>query len=267
MPRRVRRFREDDFMQGPPSVRRPIGSSAAAAAAAAAAVAATRSTSPFTRPGRISGPTRIPSMTRLQSRAVAPFAGQRELKYLDTQLTGMPFGTSGAGRVVCLNALAEGADNTGRVGRQVFIKSVELRGLINSDPQVTAATLCRMLIIWDNANNSSPTVPVGSDILQTDTSTSMPNVNNAFRFTILWDQQFALGPDVAATPGTSHVIWNPTVPVHKYLPVGASTIYSATTAGIGTITSGSLLFFTIGDSAPSYPFQFNGFARIRFTDG
>jgi len=99
-------------MQGPPSVRRPAGmtASSAAAAAAAAAVAATRSTSPFTRPGRISGPTRIPSMTRLQSRAVAPFAGQRELKYLDTELTGMPFGTSGAGRVVCLNALAEGAD-------------------------------------------------------------------------------------------------------------------------------------------------------------
>jgi len=198
--------------------------------------------------------------------AIAPFGGRKELKYVDTDLTAGTSVYDTTGLATCVNMLAIGDDNTTRDGRQCTIKSVQIKGSVRYVDGSVESTRCRTMLIWDNANNSASTTSaqlIGAALTAT-TSYSFPTVDNAQRFTILWDNALSLGQfnntATISSDGGAHAI------VDYYKKLNLVTQYSGTSAAIGSIQNGSPWFVTLGDRAAAAAFQFNGNIRVRFTD-
>jgi len=191
--------------------------------------------------------------------AIAAYGGRQELKYVDTTISqNMTVGTDD---VVPLNLLAVGDDNTSRDGRQVCIKSVQLKCRAIVGPGAAAgAQVGRALLVWDNAVNSGA-VPTATTILTVDSDAGFPVVDQANRFTILWDSKYPFGPNIqtatqAQADSTCYV-------VDVYKRLNHITQYSGTTAAIGSIQNGALYLMTTGSGAGAV---LAGQARVRFTD-
>jgi len=194
--------------------------------------------------------------------AIANYGGRKELKYVDVAEASYLCDT--VGTVTCLNLLAVGDDNTTRDGRQVTIKSVQIRGIIEPVDTNTLHSYNRVMLVWDNASNSG-TIATIAMILAAATSNSFPLVDNANRFTILSDQCFALGS--FNNTATQSVAGSPNVyTVDLYKRINQVTQYSGTTAAIGSIQNGALLLVTIGNQAAASAAVAKIATRVRFTD-
>jgi len=194
--------------------------------------------------------------------AIAAFGGRRELKYLDTANASYACDTTGS--VTCLNLIPVGDDNNTRDGRQITIKSVQGRGIVRPQDNTTTFTLARVMLVWDNAVNSG-TIATIANILTASSSKSFPLIDNAQRFTVLYDSTFALGgiSDVA----TQTFAGSPTVQEFSvYKKMNSVVQYSGTTAAIGSIQNGGLLLVTIGDQGAANAADLSAAFRIRFTD-
>jgi len=194
--------------------------------------------------------------------AIAAYGGRQELKYVDIASAGYAGDTTGS--VTALNLLAVGDDNTSRDGRQVCIKSVQVRGSVFPQDPSTQPTMVRLLLVWDNAVNSGAIATV-AQILSAAHSNSFPLIDNANRFTILSDQQFCVGG--FSTVATQSYAGSPMIlPVSIYKKLNLVTQYSGTTAAIGSIQNGGLLMVTIGDQPAAAGAAFSLATRVRFTD-
>jgi len=194
--------------------------------------------------------------------AIAPFAGRRELKYLD--IASATYAADTTGTVTALNLLAVGDDNTSRDGRQVTIKSVQVRGYLEPQDATTVPTKCRILLVWDNAVNSG-TIATVTDILTASTSVSFPKIDNSRRFTILVDHSFTAG-GVSNVASQTYAQGQITEDIEIYKKLNLITQYSGTTAAIGSIQNGALLMVTIGSNAAASASEALLATRIRFTD-
>jgi len=194
--------------------------------------------------------------------AIAPFGGRKELKYVD--LASASYVSDTTGTVTLLNGIAVGDDNTSRDGRQVTIKSVQVRGILQPVDAGTSPGKSRLLLVWDNAANSGAIATV-AQILSASTANSFPLIDNAQRFTILHDESNSLGGyDQTATQA---VAGSPTVvDINIYKRVNAVTQYSGTAATIGSIQNGALLMVTIGTNVANNGGTFVVATRVRFTD-
>lgn len=197
--------------------------------------------------------------------AIAPFGGRKELKYVDTVLADKDFDTTGS--VTALNLIAVGDDNVNRDGRQVTIKSVQLKCVIRPIDSAVAENSCRCLLVWDNAVNSG-TIATVANILTTAVPEAFPNIDNAKRFTILKDSHIHFGPNTSDTVQLTYGNSAKNYPTWDvYQKINKVTQYSGTTAAIGSIQNGGLLLVTIGDVAPGTAnYKLDGQARVRFTD-
>lgn len=185
-------------------------------------------------------------------------ASAQELKYVDTAIS--QFCLAAGGVVTPLNLLAVGDDNTTRDGRQVCLKSVQLKCRV-FNAVGGAAQKARVMLVWDNAVNSGA-VPALTTILTADSDAGFPNIDNANRFSILWDSAYALGPNVttATQAQADSVIYDCCI----YKRLNAITQYSGTTAAIGSIQNGALYLVTTGSAGSGATII--GAARVRFTD-
>jgi len=188
-------------------------------------------------------------------------SNRNELKYVDIASAGYAGDTTGS--VTPLNLLAVGDDNTSRDGRQVTIKSVQVRGSVFPQDPSTQPTMVRLLLVWDNAANGA--LATIAQILSAAHSNSFPLIDNANRFTILCDQQFCVGG--FSTVATQSYAGSPMVlPVSIYKRLNTVTQYSGTTAAIASVQNGALLMVTIGDQAAGAGAAFGLATRVRFTD-
>jgi len=194
--------------------------------------------------------------------AIAPYGGRRELKYVDIASAAYACDTTGS--VTALNLLAIGDDNTTRDGRQVTIKSVQVRGLIRPNDSIVNPSLARVMLVWDNAVNSG-TIATIAQILTAADSKSFPLIDNSNRFTILSDDSFALAEQ--SSTATQSFAGAPMVHCYeKYLRINQVTQYSGTTAAIGSIQNGALYLVTIGSQAAGAGSTLDAATRVRFTD-
>jgi len=194
--------------------------------------------------------------------AIAPFGGRRELKYVDVSSAGYACDTTGS--VTALNLIAVGDDNNTRDGRQVTLKSVQVKGLLKPVDDDSNDSLVRWLLVWDNAVNSGA-LPAISDILTTSNALSFPKIDNNQRFTILHDEHFAIGKrSTSATQ--SFAAGQQVCPVNFYKSLNLETKFSGTTAAIGSIQNGGLYLVTIGTQAVNAGGTFDAATRVRFTD-
>lgn len=184
-----------------------------------------------------------------------------ELKYVD--IASATYVADTTGTVTLLNGIATGDDNTTRDGRQVTIKSVQVRGLVQQTDQITANTRARIILVWDNAANGA--LASVTDILTAANSASFPKVDNAYRFTILLDKSFAVaGNNNTATQAYSSGQGVYCVDLYKSL--GVITQYGGSTNGIASIQNGALLMVTVGDTTSLNGATFQVATRVRFTE-
>ena len=194
--------------------------------------------------------------------SIAPFGGRKELKYVDIAAGDLACDTTGS--VSCLNLLAVGDDNNTRDGRQCTIKSVQLKGQVAANSAAVNPQKARVMLVWDNAVNSG-TIATIAQILTASTANSFPLVDNAQRFTVLWDSNYVLG--LRSTVATSSVADAVAYDVDYYRKLDNVTQYSGTTAAIGSIQNGGLLLVTIGSvAAGTAAATLNIATRVRFTD-
>jgi len=194
--------------------------------------------------------------------AVAPYGGRQELKYND--IASANYICDSTGTVTLLNGLAIGDDNTTRDGRQVCIKSVQLKGFVFPVDDTTSHQKVRVVLVWDNSVNGGA-APTIATIFGSASGNSFPVVDQAQRFTILSDQSFAIGKvDNTATTAIAcaPVVHN----VEIYKKLNSITQYSSTTAAVGSIQSGGLFLLTMGTAAAAAAANLSCAIRVRFTD-
>lgn len=169
--------------------------------------------------------------------------------------------------ITALNLCAQGDDIGNRVGRQINMKSVQIRGIIKpATAGSNNASLVRVVLLYDRQPQPTVGLPASTDILTTASSYGMVNLDNRERFTVLRDSTFALGNSVAATGYAE----SPNIAcVDMYVKLaGARTTYNTTAGTIAAVSTGSLLLLCIGDqthaSGAYFVCEFS--SRLRFYD-
>lgn len=187
-------------------------------------------------------------------------AARKELKYVDVASANYTADTTGT--VTALNLIAVGDDNTTRDGRQVTIKSVNIKGRLGPETTAQASAKCRLLLVWDNAANGA--LAAVGDILTSASAQAFPLVNNQQRFTILYDRSWTLGGQDTTTANATWIQAPVTFDVNAYKTLNAVTQYNGTAAAITSVQNGALLLVTVGDASAGGVFVLS--TRVRFQD-
>jgi len=147
-------------------------------------------------------------------------------------------------------------------------------GLYTSDPtdantgtEVAGNGYARQAATFATPSNGASTTSANliAALLTASSSNAFPLVDNANRYTILWDSYKSIG--VHRSDATQSYAGSPTVAtLDYYRKINQITQYSGTTAAIGSIQNGALWFVTIGDQGAGTGGVFNGRVRVRFTD-
>lgn len=178
-----------------------------------------------------------------------------EIKSHDVAMTGLI--TNSTGLVQCVNLIAAGTDYNQRIGRQVHIKSIEIRAVL---PPMTTELLNRwkLMLVWDKQPNGA--LAAVSDILDTATSVSMNNLENRNRFRVIrtW------GGLNGYVDTTNHSSSEPFVNMDEFVKLSLKTTYNAATANIADISTGALLLLAVGSEATGTTFIGN--VRVKFLE-
>jgi len=197
-----------------------------------------------------------------------------ERKVNDIVATTYNVGNATAG-VVLLCAPQLGTDMTMRIGRKIFLKTVNIVGNVTTQAAITGATasiavepnLARISIVLDTQPNGV-LANVG-DIFTATSSVSHINLNNRDRFKVLKTKRYALGPwyinNVATTSFAMTTQQNYVVKLFKKINV--ETVFNAgNTGAIGDISTGALLMVVQGSGPAGELVTFNVTTRVRFDD-
>lgn len=196
-----------------------------------------------------------------------------ELKAIDLAPTSVAVNATGIATPLCIPTV--GADMQNRVGRKITIKSVYIRGLIQTIPSGTAGTagtaaaqMCRFIILADlqpNGVTLTPTDVLGASF----TVQSQLNLNNRDRFKIYCDKQYVFDPYMYTTTATqalanaSRQIW----PIKKYKKLDLEVVFNGTsTGGIADISSGALYMLWVGSNAGVAACNYSLSTRCRYAD-
>lgn len=180
-----------------------------------------------------------------------------ELKYIDVEATdtAVPNGATTVDFVL-INGVAQGSDNTNRVGRKVLAKSLDINAIFigpTSNTQASASivpgSMVRWWVILDAQPDGATATP--ADVWKTTSSFAVAhrNLDNSERFKVLRTGTVCLSPmnQTAATPGL------PGYPdkgyVDIFIPLNDAVRYSGTGATIASIASGAYYFCYCCDSA------------------
>lgn len=143
------------------------------------------------------------------------------------------------GNLLLCNAIAKGTTDTTRVGNEVIVKSIRVRGFASVTPGTGVDQLHRYLVVWDVApSGASPAI---LDILNAVNVYSFINEDNAWRFRILFDETVALNS--TAESGSIHEL-DRTLKVNRKIHFNDNSL-----GDIRDIQSGALFFIAIGTSA------------------
>lgn len=201
-------------------------------------------------------------------RRLGGFAKEKvEKKFVDTYVTAAQMDS--AGTLGLLNGVTQGDDYNERVGREIHMKSLDIRGGIQPQDAQVVDNFARLIVVMDKQANGA--APNGADILDVSTiaaAFAWNNLNNKDRFVILADKTYMLGGQ-DLTPATAGNTWvqPPTIAKVKiHIKLNTPLTFLGTTNGIGSISTNSIYLFTVGTAAPNTGHTFIGATRMRFTD-
>jgi hypothetical protein len=172
--------------------------------------------------------------------------------------------TSVAGTVTPLNLISEGPEQWNRIGRIIQLHSLRIHGFVNP---ATAGVFQRCAVVYDRQPNG--VLPASTDIFNSWSNTGVLNnvpqwngihPDNSDRFTLVWERFFR-------TAVVSGVQGDPTQPADNLQEdiclCDIVTVYQASTATIGAISTGALYFVAINTSSTT---QVQGELNLRYTN-
>lgn len=178
-----------------------------------------------------------------------------EFKFLDTVVTATAVSTTAV--ITQLTNLAQGDTDITRDGAQIRISAIRVNGFVVIEP-TSVTTMFRLMLVLDNQTNGA--IYTSAQLLADDTAgdaiASPLNLDNKFRFRILWDQVINLV--AGAENSIEHFSYFKMMPNLKIR-------YSANAGDITDLASKSLSLFMISNDAVTTPSTtFN--VRVRFLD-
>nr|WAE42720.1 MAG: capsid protein [Cressdnaviricota sp.] len=161
------------------------------------------------------------------------------------------------GTIACMNGTTMGSDLSNRVGRQIEMRSIEMKVYMNVISGTGVDQEMRCLLVYDRQTNGvSATI---TDILDTNNCQSLRNLDNRKRFKILMDKRFTFE---ASGQNPSHCVWD------YYRKLRHPVQYNSGNAGtVADIASGALYIIFFGDKVAGVTSGHEETKlRIRFTD-
>lgn len=161
-----------------------------------------------------------------------------------------------AGSLLLLNGLARGNDVKQRIGRQIFMRSLIVRGRWYASAASGVDQAHRVIVFYDKQSNG--VAPVPADVLQNVSCFSELSWENRARFEILSDDLFAVNGTGEAQ---SHVVRTYRVELNRPVYFNAGN-----TGTVADISTGALYLLVIGThNTPSFG---AGIGRywLRYTD-
>lgn len=210
----------------------------------------------MSRSGRKKYVGRARPVRRRRSYRRRSYAKRVEFKYKDTSFVVLPTTTGG---YYLVNSVDRGTDNTERIGRQITMKSLYVKGIMKyqaSFPTAVVDQMVRLLIVIDKEPNGA--VYTLDEVLTSIGVNTFRNLDNKSRFVILYDRKFNI--NTASEPGSFKQF--------KYfrrfnLPI----TYTGTGGSIADINKNSIYIWGCGTTATgSTTISVEGVARIRYTD-
>jgi len=168
-----------------------------------------------------------------------------------------------------------GSDIDQRIGRKVTVKSLSIRGVMQTYLSAQAAPTAgwvtgiqgRFIVAWDAQPNGQ--LATADQILKAPVTTiSQPELNYRDRFRILFDECFTFDPYFIATTGGSVV--NQIQKFKLYKKMNDQVIFNSTNGGtFADITTGNIVALWVGDTNGGTPAE--GListisTRVRFSD-
>lgn len=209
----------------------------------------------------------MPKAKRVYSRsAPAPTAAIRRLVaaskesgFVDTTAAAYVFDTTGT--ITLLNTVAQGTTVNQRVGKKIFLKSLQCHGQVLSDATAVTNDIA-LIIVYDKRPTGA--LPAITDVLNTANSSSFNNDANSGRFRILkrWDLVLVGN---TTTPQTGREAEEADFYLNlRDLP---TTFKAAGTGAIADQEEGSLLLITVGSNVAGTTAAAGSLGfRLRFLD-
>lgn len=176
----------------------------------------------------------------------------KEVKYNDTIIEN----DGGNIHFNLLNGISEGTDNTNRIGRTIYIKSIQYRLIQTYQGGADQTDATRIIIMTDK--NPEGKDPTEADLLQyTDSNRSIIspiNLNNKYRFSILSDKT------IQTEQNTPQVTYT-----QEFRRTNITTTYNYTNETITSISENALYMVIIPQTKGGGPTR-QSITRIRFTD-
>lgn len=160
--------------------------------------------------------------------------------------------------VLLANGCAPGTQLNQRIGRQIRMVRLEGTVAMMATPTTGKDQRQRLLIVLDKQANG--TAPSASDILDTVTVESLPNLSNQKRFTILYDRRFVR--NASAEPGSQAI-------VNISLPLDGRIVQfnGGTTGTVADIVTNSLYMVVLGSEVDGATGGTGNYSlRTRFQD-
>lgn len=197
---------------------------------------------------------------RAMGRGWSTKAVTRPIYYKDAQQN---HNVNSAGTITYINDMKQGSAHDSRTGNEVVLHSYAFNYRILPDPGTGVLQSCRFMLVYDRFPSGA--VPAFTDILATKHVCGLYNVNNSWRFKILWDTgAFWLGDARATYPGTAPG----GITLSKYIKLGDRIArYTANNGVIGDCKYGSLLLLTLGtEAAGTTDSASDGYGRLRWSN-
>lgn len=217
-----------------------------------------RRTSAYRKPVSV-----VPGYTRTGG-SYGRYAGRgAEYKFFDTA-NSFTFDTTGEVPATGqLNLIPQGVTESTRVGRKCVLKSIQMKGIVNSVPGaggVGSTTAFMYLVLDKQANGAAAAV---TDVLTGNLlTTAMRNLSNSQRFVVL--KKWAWTLTAQAGVATAFAVTQRRFEFYKKCNIPLE--FSSTTGAITELRSNNLFLLAGADNNSDDTIQMIGNTRVRFSD-
>ncbi len=207
---------------------------------------------------------RRPRVEEVVAAAVAAATPRPELKFHDLNIDDAVVATTGTIAEDSVLTIAQGTDESERVGRKIVVKQIGWRFDIQLPPSTASGATSdqvRVILYLDKqANGAAAAV---TDLLETADYQSFNNLSNSGRFRTLMDRDYDLVAKAGGGDGTTEDYGEDLVSDTFFKKCNIAVEYSGTTGVIAQMTSNNIGVLLLSKSGFTV---FKSNMRIRFTD-
>jgi len=196
--------------------------------------------------------------------AIRRVLANKETGFIDTGIANYALDTTGS--IVLIPTITQGASVNQRVGKKVFLKSLQCRGVAFNNATASVND-CAMLIVYDK--RPTGVVPAITDILVSANSQSFNNDANSGRFRILKRWDFVMLGPLTGVIATQQLTDCTAQEADFFLKLkNLPLVFKAAATGtIADIEEGALYLVTVGDhGAGTTASTLTANFRTRFVD-